>query len=168
MSKCVTDITEIKASNGKLYVSAIFDCFDASVVGLAMDTNMKAPLCVQTLENAIKAHPDIRGAVIHSDRGSQYTSQKYRDAACQYGIRQSMNSAGGRCHDNARCESMWTRMKSELLYGRYDTEKMTIRLYHSFYLSIKWGIWQFSHCLSCLLRKFVSAFHSAFCGAVSP
>ena len=57
--------------------------------------------------------------------GSQYTSQAYRDAIRQYGIQQSMNSAGGRCHDNARCESMWARMKSELLYGRYDTDKMT-------------------------------------------
>ena len=38
---------------------------------------------------------------------------------------QAMNSVGGRCHDNARCESMWARMKSELLYGRYDTKKMT-------------------------------------------
>lgn len=37
-----------------------------------------------------------------------------------------MNSAGGRCHDNARCESMWARMKEELLYGRYNTEEMTI------------------------------------------
>ncbi len=37
-----------------------------------------------------------------------------------------MNSDGGRCHDNARCESMWARMKSELLYDRYDTEKMTV------------------------------------------
>ena len=36
-----------------------------------------------------------------------------------------MNSAGGRCHDNARFESLWVRMKSELLYGRYDTEKRT-------------------------------------------
>ena len=123
--KCVTDITEIKARDGKLYVSAVFDCFDSSVVGLAMDTNMKSPLCVRTLENAVKANPDIRGAVIHSDRGSQYTSQIYRDAICKYGIKQSMNSAGGRCHDNARCESMWARMKSELLYDRYDTEKMT-------------------------------------------
>ena len=43
LTKCVTDITEIKASDGKLYVSAVFDCFDASVIGLAMDTNMKAP-----------------------------------------------------------------------------------------------------------------------------
>lgn len=66
--KCVTDITEIKARDGKLYVSAIFDCFDSSVVGLAMDTNMKAPLCAQTLENAVKAYPCIRGAIIHSDR----------------------------------------------------------------------------------------------------
>lgn len=57
--------------------------------------------------------------------GSQYTSQIYREAVCKYGIHQSMNSAGGRCHDNARCESMWARMKSELLYDRYDTEKMT-------------------------------------------
>ena len=123
--KCVTDITEIKASDGKLYVSAVFDCFDSSVIGLAMDTNMKAPLYAQTLKNAAEAHPDIRGAIIHSDRGSQYTSQLYRDAIHQYGIRQSMNSAGGRCHDNARCESMWARMKSELLYDRYDTEKMS-------------------------------------------
>lgn len=125
LTKCVTDITEIKASDGKLYVSAIFDCFDSSVIGLAMDTNMKAPLCVQTLENASKAYPDIRGAIIHSDRGSQYTSQIYQEAIYRYGIQQSMNSAGGRCHDNARCESMWGRMKSELLYERYDSEKMT-------------------------------------------
>ena len=109
----------------QLYVSAVFDCFDSSVIGLAMDTNMKAPLCVQTLKNAANAYPGIRGAIIHSDRGSQYTSQLYRDAIHQYGIQQSMNSTGGRCHDNARCESMWARMKSELLYGRYDTEKMT-------------------------------------------
>ena len=37
-----------------------------------------------------------------------------------------MNSDGGRCHDNARCEAMWARMKEELLYGRYDTKKMTV------------------------------------------
>ena len=92
LTKCVTDMTEIKGCDGKLYVSAIFDCFDSSVIGLAMDTNMKASLCKETLEN---------------------------------GIQQSMNSAGGRCHDNARCESMWARMKTELLYDRYDTEKMT-------------------------------------------
>ena len=125
LTKCVTDMTEIKGCDGKLYVSAIFDCFDPSVIGLAMDTNMKASLCKETLENAAKAYPSIRGAIIHSDRERQYTSQLYREAIQKYGIQQSMNSAGGRCHDNARCESMWARMKTELLYDRYDTEKMT-------------------------------------------
>ena len=126
LKKCVTDITEIKAKDGKLYVSAIFDCFDAAVLGLAMDTSMKAALCERTLDNAVRAYPGLQGAIIHSDRGAQYTSETYRRAVAKYGIRQSMNSAGGRCHDNARCESMWARMKEELLYGRHDTEKMTV------------------------------------------
>ena len=126
LRKCVTDITEIKAKDGKLYVSAIFDCFDAAVLGLAMDTNMKASLCEQTLANAVRSYPALRGAVIHSDRGTQYTSETYRRAAAKYGIVQSINSAGGRCHDNARCESMRARMKEELLYGRHNTEELTI------------------------------------------
>lgn len=126
LKKCVTDITEIKASDGKLYVSAIFDCFDVSILGLAMADNMRAELCTETLRSAYMAYPGIRGCILHSDRGSQYTSEDYRNAIEKYGIRQSMNSAGGRCHDNARCESMWARMKEELLYGRYDTENMTI------------------------------------------
>ncbi|SDX58998.1 IS3 family transposase [Eubacterium barkeri] len=126
LTKCVTDITQIKAKDGKLYISAIFDCFDLSVLGLAMDNNMKAPLCERTLENAYKAYPGLEGAICHSDRGTQYTSNCYRNALKKYHITQSMNSAGGRCHDNARCESVWARMKSELLYNRYDTEKMTI------------------------------------------
>jgi putative transposase len=126
LKKCVTDITEIKARDGKLYVSAIFDCFDSAVLGLSMDTNMKATLCDQTLKNAYIAYPGIRGAILHSDKGTQYTSELYRKAIKKYGIQQSMNSAGGRCHDNARCESMWARLKEELLYNRYETTKMTI------------------------------------------
>lgn len=58
LKKCVTDITEIKARDGKLYVSAIFDCFDSAVLGLAMDTNMKAELCQRTLTNVVTAYPD--------------------------------------------------------------------------------------------------------------
>lgn len=126
LEKCVTDITEIPAQDGKLYVSAIFDCYDLGVLGLAMAGNMKAELCVSTVENAVKAFPSISGAIIHSDRGSQYTSALYRAELSRLGIVQSMNSDGGRCHDNARCEAMWARMKEELLYGRYNTEKMTI------------------------------------------
>lgn len=118
LKKCVTDITELKAKNGKLYVSGIFDCYDLMPNGLSMADHMRASLCVQTLKNAYIRYPGLRGAIIHSDRGSQYTSDEYRDAVKTYGIQQSMNSASGRCHDNARCESIWARMKEELFYNR--------------------------------------------------
>lgn len=89
-------------------------------LGLAIEDNMKASICCHTIENARKAYPDIKGCIIHSDRGSQYTSIEYRAKLQKYGIIQSMNSAGGRCHDNARCESMWARMKEELFFSRGD------------------------------------------------
>lgn len=120
LEKAVTDISEVKGSDGKVYVSAIFDCFDLMPLGLAIEDNMRASLCYHTLENAKKSYPGINGCIIHSDRGSQYTSTEYRTAIKKYGIIQSMNSAGGRCHDNARCESMWARMKEELFYSRND------------------------------------------------
>lgn len=120
LKKAVTDMSEVKAKDGKLYVSAIFDCFDLMPLGIAIEDNMRASLCCHTLENANKSYPDIKGCIIHSDRGSQYTSEEYRTAVKKYGIIQSMNSAGGRCHDNARCESMWARMKEELFYSRED------------------------------------------------
>lgn len=77
LEKCITDMTEIKASDGKLYISAIFDCYDLAVLGLVMDTNMKATLCEQTLDNACKAYPMVCGAIVHSDRGTRYTSELY-------------------------------------------------------------------------------------------
>ena len=58
-----------------LYVPAIFDCFDSAVLGLSIGANMQATLCADTLDNAMMAYPDLKGAIIHSDRGSQYTSQ---------------------------------------------------------------------------------------------
>lgn len=116
--KCVTDITEIKGKDGKLYTSVIFDCFDLAPLGISMDTNMKAELCVETVKNAVKSYPELRGAILHSDRGSQYTIEKCRETLKHVGLVQSMNSTGGICHDNARCESMWARMKEELFYSR--------------------------------------------------
>lgn len=71
---------------------------------------MKADLCVNAISITVKMHPQLRGVIIHSDRGSQYTSAKYRAAVNI----QSMNSAGGRCHDNAKCESMWARIEKEM------------------------------------------------------
>lgn len=138
LKKAITDITELPTVDGKLYISGMFDCFDVVPIGLAMDDNMRAELCEATLINAAKTYGRIaiKGLTAHSDRGGQYTSELYRKAIAKYGIEQSMNSAAGRCHDNARCESIWARMKTELIYGRYDTTKMSME-------AVKTLVWRY-------------------------
>ena len=120
------EIRRLKEENEFLEEASAFFAASRRKSVKTMETNMRADLCIQTLENALTAYPTLEGAVIHSDRGTQYTSEVYRQAIQKYHIHQSMNSAGGRCHDNARCESMWARMKTELLYDRYDTKQMTV------------------------------------------
>ena len=64
LKKAVTDISEVKAKDGRLYVSVIFDCFDLMPLGIAIEDNMRASLCCHTLENANKSYPDIKGGRI--------------------------------------------------------------------------------------------------------
>ena len=68
--KWLGDITEIPTSSGKLYLAAVLDCFDGSIVGLKMDDNMKAELCVDAFDSAVKRYK-ASGMIFHSDRGSQ-------------------------------------------------------------------------------------------------
>jgi len=91
LKKCVIGIIEISSKDGKLYVSVIFVCFDSAVLGLTMDTIMKAPLCGRMLDNVARSYLTLRGEVIHSDRGVQYTGEIYRRAVTRYGIFQSIN-----------------------------------------------------------------------------
>ena len=119
--KFLTDITEIPCSDGKLYLAAVLDCFDGSIQGFHMDGNMRAELCVRALENACRGNC-VEGAVLHSDRGSQFTSQAFRTALCRHKLLQSMSGAG-RCYDNARMESFFATLKKEKLY-QMDTTKL--------------------------------------------
>jgi transposase InsO family protein len=119
----ITDLTEVPCSDGKLYVSTVFDCFDSMPLGLAMADNMRAELPCMSLQQAATRF-DLRGAVIHDDRGGQYTSYEFRELVKSLQMRQSMNSAGGRCYDNARCESNWGRFKVEKIYP-IDSKKLT-------------------------------------------
>lgn len=118
--KWLSDITEIPCSDGKLYLCAVLDCFNGEIVGLAMDDNMRKELCIQAFENACRAR-NARGMIFHSDRGSQYTSQAFRECLARRGAIQSM-SGTGRCYDNARMESFFATLKKEKLY-KIKTER---------------------------------------------
>lgn len=113
--KWLTDITEMGCRDGKLYLCAVLDCFDAAIVGFSMDTNMKTPLCTAALNSAVRHYGKGEGCIAHSDRGSQFTSHLYRTALEAKGFRQSMGRTGT-CADNARMESFFATLKKELIY----------------------------------------------------
>jgi transposase InsO family protein len=93
-TKWLTDITEMECKNGKLYLCPVLDCFDAAIVGLSMDTNMKTPLCTTALNSAVLRYGRAKDCILHSDRGSQFTSHLYRETLENKGFRQSMGYTG--------------------------------------------------------------------------
>lgn len=119
--KWLSDITEIPCEDGKLYLAGVLDCYDGFLVGYSLAEHMRAELCVEAVREACRCHA-ARGMIVHSDRGSQYTSHAFREELAAHGAIQSM-SGTGRCYDNARMESFWATLKKEKLY-RLDTRKM--------------------------------------------
>lgn len=124
LQKLLSDITEIQCYDGKLYISAVLDCYNGEILSVAMDSNMKKELCIRTVtELALQYGKKIRGAIFHSDRGSQYTSEAFRSALREAGLVQSL-SGTGHCFDNARMESFFATLKKEKIY-RISAYKLT-------------------------------------------
>ena len=99
----------------------IMDCFNGEILSLVMRSNMCKELCIDTFNAAAKRFP-LNGAILHSDRGSQYTSETFREELNNAGVLQSLSGVN-RCFDNARMESFFATLKKELLY-RIPTYKM--------------------------------------------
>ena len=113
----VTDVTELAADDGKVYLSAVVDCFDSKVVGSAVGFNPDQQLVDRSLVDALEANgsDDPAQLVIHSDRGCQYRSRSWFDAATAVGFQKSMSRKG--CSpDNAACEAFFGRMKVEMFH----------------------------------------------------
>ena len=89
-----------------------------------MRNNMKKELCVDTLKAAATRFP-IGGAILHSDRGSQYTSEAFRQQLTSCGLTQSLSGVH-HCYDNARMESFFATLKKDLLY-KIPTYKMRMK-----------------------------------------
>ena len=113
-AKLLTDITQVQCRDGKLYISPIMDCFNGEILSLCMRNNMKKELCIDTVRAMADRFP-VRGALLHSDRGSQYTSEAFRSELARQGLTQSLSGAA-HCYDNARMESFFATLKKELIY----------------------------------------------------
>ena len=102
----MTDITEPWTGEGKLYLCAIKDVYSCKIVGYAMSSRMTSPLAVEAFEDAMRKRGFPRGVVVHSDRGSQFASRKFRSVLKAYGAKGSMGRVGA-CGDNAAMESFF-------------------------------------------------------------
>ena len=112
----VGDITYIWTDEGFLFLAIFMDIFTRKIVGHASDDNMRAELVLEALSMALGRQDVKRDQLIaHSDRGSQYASEKLRERMELCGIIASM-SRKGNCWDNAHCESFFHSLKTELVY----------------------------------------------------
>lgn len=109
----VTDITEHRTREGKVYCSVVLDVFSRRVVGWSIDAAPTSVLVTNALGMAIQ-NRDPDGTLIHSDHGAQFTSWAFTRRALDSGLVPSMGSIGD-CYDNAVIESFWARMQVELL-----------------------------------------------------
>jgi transposase InsO family protein len=121
--KWFTDITEWHCIDGKGYLCGVLDGFDGTLVGYAIDSNMRTPLCTRALMNADQRFGHIEGCIVHGDHGSQFTSHLYTETIEAHAFRLSMGAVG-HCADNARMESFWATLKKELIY-KMPTTTMT-------------------------------------------
>jgi putative transposase len=113
----IGDITYIPLRNGRFCYLAIWqDKVSRRIVGWSLSDSMEAELVISALEKAIKQGLVLAGAIIHSDRGSQYAANGFRRLLQQNCLRQSM-SGKGNCYDNAQAESFFSRFKAELIEG---------------------------------------------------
>jgi transposase InsO family protein len=111
----VGDITYIRLRNGKFCYLAVWqDKWTRRIIGWSLSREMTQELVVSALKKAIGKGLVKRGAIVHSDRGSQYASNGFRLLLQQNSLRQSM-SATGNCYDNAQAESFFSRFKTELI-----------------------------------------------------
>lgn len=111
-----TDITYIRTWVGWAYLAAIIDGCTRKVVGWAVDNHMRTSLVTDALDMAIeRQRPAIGQTIIHSDRGSQYTSDRFRDLALANGMIPSVGHTGI-CFDNAMAESFNATVKKELIH----------------------------------------------------
>ncbi len=111
----IGDITYIRLRGGMFAYLAVWqDKVTRRIIGWSLGLEMTQELVISALEKAVRKGLIKAGAIVHSDRGSQYASGGFRYLLQQNSFRQSM-SGKGNCYDNAQAESFFSRFKAELM-----------------------------------------------------
>ena len=123
----LTDITEHRTGEGKLYLCAIKDVYSNRIVGYSIDSRMKSRIAVNALNNAVAMRGDVAGCIVHSDRGSQFGSRKMRRALARHRMVGSMGRVGA-AGDNAAMESFFSLLQKNVLDRRTWATREDLRI----------------------------------------
>ena len=119
--KWVTDVTEFKVAQQKLYLSPVVDLYNGEVIAYETASRPTYDLVGNMLEKALDGLGEKPKLVIHSDQGWHYQQAQYRHKLAARGVKQSM-SRKGNCLDNAAMESFFGTLKSEFFYlNRFES-----------------------------------------------
>ena len=122
-TKVVGDITYIRTWQGWLYLASLIDCCTREVIGYAMADHMRTELVLDAVDMAMRNGRLEADCIMHSDRGTQYTSAEYREKLVELGLRHSVGRTG-QCWDNALAESFFASLKNERVHHMvYPTRK---------------------------------------------
>lgn len=117
----VADITYLGTAEGWLYLAVVMDLASRRIVGWSMSDRLHAKLVCQALQTAYWRRKPAPGLIMHSDRGSQYASDRHRKLIADFRMLQSM-SRQANCWDNSPMESFFKTLKVERVYQlRYET-----------------------------------------------
>jgi putative transposase len=117
----VADLTYVAIATGFVYAAVILDAWSRRVVGYAIGRSLDARHAVAALERAVALRRPLPGCVFHTDRGSQYASEKHRALIAAHGLVGSM-SRRGNPYDNPKAESFMKTLKVEAVYlAEYET-----------------------------------------------
>ena len=134
--KWVTDVTEFKVKDKKLYLSPIMDLYNQEIISYQLSERPAFDQVIFMLKKAFKKNKDTKDLIIHSDQGWQYQMKQYQALLNEKGIIQSM-SRKGNCLDNAIIENFFGILKSELFYLQkfksIDELKKEIKQYIYYY-----------------------------------
>ena len=122
----VTDITYIPIPGSMLYMCAVLDLCGKAVLAWKIGADMSSSLVTDTIREALKREKVTGGLALHSDQGSQYTSQSYLDLTQAYHISPSMSSPGYP-YDNAAMENFFGTLKTECLYRAHFSTRTEVK-----------------------------------------
>ena len=120
-----TDVTQHRAADGWVYCCAVIDACTRRVVGWSIADHIRSELVVDALQMARWQRRPPPGTIVHSDRGSAYTSWVFGHRLREAGLLGSMGRVASSV-DNALIESFWSTMQRELLDRRHWTSRVEL------------------------------------------